>query len=55
MAQFDSFTKALRAAFYADDASKMISEFKQLSETDKVELSTALIMEGYEHPQYVAK
>jgi hypothetical protein len=54
MPAFESFTKALRA-YFEMDGTTTIKEYKELTEQDKVEISTMLNGIGYEHPQYVAK
>ena len=54
MPEFDSFAKALKA-YFEMDASSTIKEYKELTESDKVELSQMLNGIGFTHKQYEAK
>jgi len=54
MPEFESFTKALKA-YFEMDARSTIEEYKELTEKDKVEISTMLNDAGFTHKQYVAK
>lgn len=54
MPDFESFTKALKA-YFEMSAKETIEEYKELTEKDKVEISTMLNDAGFAHPQYQAK